>query len=297
MAAALALLASRHSLRVLLCEVEGKKGLSTLFDSMALNDTPLKLAEGLDGMNISADEALKEYFSVQLHMKRIAKPLLDSNLVYYVTHAAPGLRDILMLGKVWYEANRRKRYDLIVLDTPAAGHAVSMLRSPEGFLQAVPMGPVAKHARQVAEWLKDPDQVAVHLVSMAEEMPANETIETVSMLEDRLGIDVSGIFVNMLYPPLEANGKALPGELGAEELLSRSESAGCSLSQNDSETLAAAAEFSRSRYELQQENRGTMDEALADTATIFELPFLFTDRFGLREVDELASRIEEQAAG
>jgi anion-transporting ArsA/GET3 family ATPase len=294
-AAAVAAVAARHDLRVLVAEVEGNNSLSSLYGTEPLTPTPAPLGNNLWGMNISPEEALEEYFDVQLHMKRIARPLVGTQLVYYVTHAAPGLRDILMLGKVWYAATRKKEFDLIVLDTPASGHAVSMLKSPEGFLHAVPIGPLAGHSRQVVEWLQDPEQVSIHLVSTAEEMPVNETLETVALLESKLGMDVTNIHVNMLYPPMAADPKlaAALEKLGGPEALAEASPKG-RLDKKAAQTLFECGDFYRARRAVQTEHRTRLVEALKKTAKAVELPFLFRESFGADEIEVLADVIEEQ---
>lgn len=295
--AVLGILASRHGKRVLIAEVEGKGSLSGLFGASNLTPEPLELRPDLFAMNISPENALEEYLDVQFHMKTIAKPLVSSQAVYYVTHAAPGLRDILMLGKVWYAATRKQQFDLIVLDTPAAGHAVSMLRSPEGFLQAVPVGPLAGHARQLLEWLRDPQEVSIHLVSMAEEMPVNETIETTRLLEERVGMDVAHVFLNMLYPE-PADDPELAAAFEAirtsDELAERAARAGSKLDEDDARTLFQVAEFYRARRDIQIQHRRRMDEELSKTAPIIDVPFLFRENFGSKELDLLADEIEAQ---
>lgn len=296
-AASLGILASRQDVRVLIAEVQGKGALPALFGTGRLTASPTELRPGLYGMSISPEEALQEYFDVQLHLKRFAKPLIRSQLVYYVTHAAPGLRDILMLGKVWYAATRRREFDLIVLDAHAAGHVISMLRSPEGLLHAMPIGPLAGHARKVAEWLRDPDQVSINLVSVAEEMPVNETVETTRILEEQVGMRVDHIFLNMLYPPL-AEDPRLPRAFsrldGPSDLISQAAEAGTSLATADAERLFACGSFYRDRRNLQQRHRKNLMRQLGPTAPIVDLPLMFRERFGIKELDFLADAIEEQ---
>jgi anion-transporting ArsA/GET3 family ATPase len=296
-AAVLGMVASRHGKRVVIAEVEGKGSLSALFEIGPLTPEPTEVRPDLFAMNISPEEALQEYFDVQLHMKTIARPLITSQLVYYVTHAAPGLRDILMLGKLWYAATRKKQFDLIVLDTPAAGHAVSMLRSPEGFLHAVPVGPLAGHSRQVLEWLRDPNEVSIHLVSIAEEMPVNETIETTRLLEDRVEMDVAGVFLNMLYPEPADDPEliaALERLTGPGDLSAIAATSNLTLDAKDAAALFQVADFYRARREIQKGHKQTLIKELQQTAPIIEVPFLFRDRFGSKELDLLADAIEAQ---
>lgn len=297
--AALAVMAARHGKRVLVAEVEGKTALSGLLKTGPLTMEPRELRPGLFGMSISPEEALQEYFEVQFHAKRMLRPLVSSQLVYFVTHAAPGLRDILMLGKIWYAVARKNEFDLAILDTPAAGHAVSMLRSPEGFLEAVPVGTLAGHARRVSDWLKDPEQVAVHLVSLAEETPVKETLETASLMQERVGMPVEAIHVNMLYPPL-AEDPALQAafeRLKTPKGLQGRSKGGPALPADRAQALFDCGAFYRARRDLQQSHRQTLLDRLGQQATIVDLPFLFGADFGAKELDLLADAVEEQVSG
>jgi anion-transporting ArsA/GET3 family ATPase len=296
-AAALGVMASRHDLRVLVAEIEGKNALSSLLAAPPLTSEPRELRPGLWAMHVSPEEALSEYFEVQFHAKRVVKPLVTSQLVYYVTHAAPGLRDILMLGKIWYQVARKGEFDLAILDTPAAGHAVSMLRSPEGFLEAVPVGTLAGHARRVSDWLHDPEQVAVHLVSLAEETPVKETLETTRLLEERVHMNVDRVHLNMLYPPFAedpAVNAALDRLKTPRGLRPRTKDAP-PLSDQRAQALFACGEFYRDRRAIQQEHRQTLIDGLDGTASVIDLPFLFGDGFAGKELDLLADAIEDQA--
>lgn len=295
-AAALGILAARHDRRVLIAEVEGKTALSAFFGAPALTSEPSELQPGLSAMNISPEEALREYFEVQFHMKRIARPLVSSQLVYYVTHAAPGLRDILMLGKVWYAATREREFDLFILDTPAAGHAVQMLRSPEGFLQAVPIGPLAGHARKVIGWLRDPREVAVHLVTIPEEMPVNETVKTARELDEQLRLQISRVYVNMLFPPVADDpglANRFEGIGDPDGLAAEASGAGGSLSTEATGALWECGEFYTGRRALQQDHRRSLEHSLGDRAPIVDLPFVFDETFGAKELGYLADVLEE----
>ncbi|MEA2533830.1 MAG: hypothetical protein QOJ93_1641 [Actinomycetota bacterium] len=296
-AAALGVMAARHDLRVLVAEIEGKNALSSLLAAPPLTSEPRELRPGLWAVHVSPEEALSEYFEVQFHAKRVVKPLVTSQLVYYVTHAAPGLRDILMLGKIWYQVARKGEFDLAILDTPAAGHAVSMLRSPEGFLEAVPVGTLAGHARRVSDWLHDPEQVAVHLVSLAEETPVKETLETTRLLEERVHMNVDRVHLNMLYPPFAedpAVNAALDRLKTPRGLRPRTKDAP-PLSDQRAQALFACGEFYRDRRAIQQEHRQTLIDGLDGTASVIDLPFLFGGGFAGKELDLLADVIEDQA--
>ncbi|HVE76302.1 MAG TPA: ArsA family ATPase [Actinomycetota bacterium] len=294
---ALGILAARHDLRVLLVEFDGRDSLSNLFEIGRLGPEPVQLRYNLQAINVSPEEALKEYFEVQLHMKRIARPLITSQLVDAVTSSAPGLRDILMLGKIWYMATHQQDLDLIVLDAPATGHAVSMLRSPEGFLRAVPVGPLATHTRQILTWLQNPEYVAVNIVGLAEDLPVNETIETVGALEEQLGFNVEHVFLNMIYPPVgqdETLDKAAVGLEGPESLVAFAQKAGSKLSAKNAAALHRCAEFYSARRKVQKHHSSRLEEAVGHTARTVDLPFYFDSEFGEKHLENIADLIEEQ---
>ena len=296
--AALGIMAARHDLRVLVAEVEGKSALSNLLAAGPLTSEPRELRPGLFAMHISPEEALREYFEIQFHAKRIARPLVASQLVYYVTHAAPGLRDILMLGKIWYMVARRNEFDFAVLDTPAAGHAVSMLRSPEGFLEAVPVGTLANHAGRVHDWLRDPAQVAVQLASLAEETPVKETLETAGLMDRQVHMPVDTVYVNMLYPPVGEDPavEAAFNRLRTPRGIVRRTKGAPALDPARAQALFATAEFYGARRRLQQAHRQELIDGLRPGTAVVDLPFLFGDGFGRKELDHLADVIEEQVS-
>src|SRR5207302_9315604 len=188
-------------------------------------------------------------------------------------------------------------FDRAILDTPAAGHAVSMLRSPEGFLEAVPVGTLAGHARRVSDWLHDPEQVAVHLVTLAEETPVKETLETTRLLEERLRMNVDRVHLNMLYPPFAedpAVNAALDRLKTPRGLRPRTKDAP-PLSDQRAQALFACGEFYRDRRAIQQEHRQALIDGLDGPASVIDLPFLFGDGFAGKELDLLADAIEDQA--
>ena len=173
--------------------------------------------------------------------------------------------------------------DLIVLDAPAAGHAVQFLLSARGLLDAVKVGPVQKQAADVVELLTDPSRCQVMLVTVPEETPVNELIDTAYAIEDRAGVALGPIVVNGCVSPLE--GLATNGA-GAVGVLSDATAAGVSLADAEVDALVAAASFRVTLHDRQREQK----ERLAARLPLpqIELPFLFTSEMGPVEVDTLA---------
>jgi anion-transporting ArsA/GET3 family ATPase len=282
--AALARAASLEGRRSLIVEVEGKSGLATMFGAPDLGYDEIDLAEGLQARTITPDAAMLEYLEAH-GMSRVAKRLVSSGAIDTLATAAPGIKDILVLGKV-KQLERDTDVDLIVLDAPAAGHAITFLRSARGLLDAVRAGPIHNQAAEVMELLNDAERCQVVLVTLPEETPVNELIETAYNLEDQVGVALGPVVVNGLYPDR-------PGlDLGPEEA---AQAAGVSLRPGEAEVLAAAAECRRHRVELQAEQVARLAEQLP--LPQLRLPFLFGAELGPDELDLLArTLLEGQAA-
>src|SRR5256714_4316726 len=200
--AALARMAARAGLTTLIVEVEGKSGLPALFgarDSLSYDEVVLAPGGGPRGWSdvrartLTSDDALLEYL-VDHGMKRISKRLASSGALDVVATAAPGIKDILILGKV-KQLERAKVADLIVLDAPAAGHAITFLLAARALLDAVRVGPINTQAREVLDLLTDAERCQVLLVTLPEETPVNELVDTAYHLEDRVGVALGPVVV------------------------------------------------------------------------------------------------------
>jgi anion-transporting ArsA/GET3 family ATPase len=279
--AAISVAAAATGRRVLLVDVEAKSGLPALFDASPLDYEPSVLEPGVTARVITAERALLEFLDEHsLHW--IAKRLQNMNLMEVVATAAPGLKDILVLGKV-KQLERRGEHDLIVLDAPAAGHMLSFLGSAAGILDAVRVGPVRTQAREVQEMLVDPARTSVLLVTLPEETPVNETVETADGLVD-LGIRVSAVAVNCWYPEGAAVSEA--------DVLALADAAGAVVPTNEAAALAAASRFRAMRHALQKSQMARLEDLLA--LPFLRLPFLFSAEMGRRELDVLVGALVEQ---
>src|SRR5690242_14057736 len=181
--AALAVTAVRAGASVLVVEVEGKSGLTSMFDTPALTYDEIDLDRGIRARFLTPDAALVDYLETH-GMKRISKRLISSGALEVVANAVPGMKDILVLGKV-KSLDEARAADLIIVDAPAAGHAISFLLSPRGLLDAVRVGPINKQASDVVALLSDPARCQVMLVTLPEETPVSELIETAYRSEER----------------------------------------------------------------------------------------------------------------
>ena len=286
--AAVARMAALAGLTALVVDVEGKSGLPAAFghaSALTYEEVVLDADVTPDGGEVRArtltpDDALVEYLE-EHGMGRISRRLVSSGAIDVVATAAPGIKDILVLGKV-KQLERAGVADLIVLDAPAAGHAVTFLTSAAGLLDAVRMGPIRSQAQDVIDLLADPGRCQVLLVTLPEELPVNEVVETAYKLEDRVGVSLGPVVVNGMYPVLEG--------LEADPATA-AEAAGVHLRPGEAEVLRAAADFRLRRSALQAAQARRLAEALP--LAQLPLPFLFTTAVGRPEVDTLAQALAD----
>jgi anion-transporting ArsA/GET3 family ATPase len=287
--ATLARAAAMAGLSSLVIEVEGKSGLATMFGQSALDYDEAVLSPGggragegeVRARTLTPDEALLDYLRDH-GLSRISKRLVSSGALDVVATAAPGIKDILILGKV-KQLERSGEADLLVLDAPAAGHAITFLQAARALLDTVRVGPINAQARDVLEMLTDHARCRVLLVTLPEETPVNELVETAFNLEDRVGVGLGPVIVNGLYDPVDGL---------ATEPSAAAEAAGVALRDGEAEALGAAARFRSDRMALQAEQL----ERLAGKLPLeqIRLPFVFTTGIGPAELDLLAERLLEQ---
>lgn len=277
-AAATAVAAARSGLRVGLVEIEGKSGLADLFGREPLGYEEIELADGVAGRTITPDEALLEYLRDH-GLSRISKRLVSSGALELVATAVPGIRDILVLGRV-KALERAGTFDLLVLDAPAAGHAITFLLSARGLLDAVSVGPINTQARDVLEMLTDEARCQVVLVTLPEETPVNELVDTAYHLEDRVGVALGPVVVNSLVPAIDGT---------AADPAAAASAVGASLRPGEADALRDAAGFRQHRMALQAEQVERLGESLP--LPQLRLPQLPVTDLGPEHLDELASAL------
>lgn len=215
-AAALALALAGSGRNVLLCEVEGRQGIARMFDVDPLPYEERRIAKGApdaDGragqvhaLHIDAESALLEYLAMYYKLGRAGKALDRFGVIDFATTVAPGVRDVLLTGKV-YEAVQRPRggrnkeqitYDAVVLDAPPTGRICQFLGVNSELAGLAKVGPIKSQADKVMELLRSP-RTAVHLVTILEEMPVQETSDGIAELREA-GLPVGGVVVNLVRP-------------------------------------------------------------------------------------------------
>ena len=213
-AAALALALAGPGRSVLLCEVEGRQGIARMFDVDPLPYEERRLTRGLadaegraglvHALHIDPESALLEYLAMYYKLGRAGKALDRFGVVDFATTIAPGVRDVLLTGKVYEAAQRNARnkdartYDAIVLDAPPTGRIAQFLGVNSELAGLARVGPIKSQADKVMALLRSP-RTAVHLVTVLEEMPVQETADGIAELR-AAGLPVGGVVVNLVRP-------------------------------------------------------------------------------------------------
>lgn len=305
-AAALAAVGAASGRSVLLVELEGKQALAATFGrAEPIGYEPVELRgpdrhgarAGTGGdpgaarepgeplppgsvwaRRLTADDALVEYLGDH-GLKRVLKRLVSSGVLDVVATAIPGIRDVLVLGKV-KQLERASVADMIILDAPATGHAMTFLTSASGLLDAARGGPVRQQASDVVELLRDPARCRVLPVTLPEEMPVSETAESAALLEDRVGVHLGPVVVNCFEEGPDA--LAVPAATAAR-------AAGVRLGAGTLSRLDEAREFRLHRLRLVDEQVARLREELP--LPQLRVPLLASSAIGPPELAQLADAL------
>lgn len=266
--------AASRDRRVLAIELDGKPTLEHLLDG-ARDDADADAGGSIDVVHISAADALDEYLRDH-GFGRIAKRLNKTGVIDMIGTAAPGIDDVVVLGKIKaYE--RSGDYDLIVVDGPAAGHAITFLKSATGLAKAIRGGPVRSQADEVNELLTDFDRCQVVLVTLPETTPVNEVVETAAALQDDIGVRLGPIVVNGVD-----GGVELPDEEAQIAALAP-------LTAAERAAVGDAATFRRSRREMESTELARLEVELP--LAQIRLPARLVAGLTAEDIDVLAANL------
>ena len=303
-AAALALALASGGKKVLLIEVEGRQGIAQLFDSAPLPYEERKVAVAPGGGDVYAlavdpEQALLDYLHMFYKLSPTgipARTLRKIGAIDFATTIAPGLRDVLLTGKVKEAVVRKDKtrpyYDAVVVDAPPTGRVARFLNISHEIGALAKVGPLKSQSDGVMALFKS-EQTAVHLVTLLEEMPVQETIDAVDELTS-LGLPVGGVVVNAVRTPALQHADLLAAERGELDLGAlKTGLQGVGLDTALAPVLAAEAADHAARVALEERGR----DALADLhRPSYELPLL-PDTIDLGSLYELATLLRQQGLG
>jgi anion-transporting ArsA/GET3 family ATPase len=282
-AAALGLLSARRGRRTVVCEVAQQERLAGLFGAHDVGHDELELAPGLFAVSVQPERAMHEWLRHQLHSGALAGLLGHSRLFGYLTAAAPGVTELVTVGKVWDLAQEQRRtggspFDTVIVDAPATGHALALLRAPRTYANIARVGPIGRQAGQIDKFLRS-DQTGVLCVALPEEMPVTETVELEQRLTDDLGMRIEQIVANGVLPQRftaddERHLRGL-GDGGSKA----------------AKAAVAAALVEHGRARAQEEQLERLRAGVR--APVTTLPYLFEPEPRRRELELLSDQLEE----
>ena len=281
--AALGLRATAAGKRAVIAEADGAESMATLFDRGAVGYEGAEIAPCLDAMSISPSQAVEEYLLRMLKFRLLYEVVFRNRYIEPFMNGVMGLSDLITIGKVmdleWSRADGSHgpdpkgppKYDLVILDSPSTGHGLSLLGAPQAMMDITRVGPLYGNAKLIRDLLADRERVSVLLVTLAEEMPVNETIELYTKLKEKVDIDVAGIVVNGVRPKLFED---------EESAAHWDEIRAVGLANGDERAAAAVADGERAIRE-----RERAEEYIARLRSAIPLPVIEVPLLAQRDLD------------
>ncbi|HWF14816.1 MAG TPA: ArsA family ATPase [Acidimicrobiales bacterium] len=289
-AAGLAQLAAEQGKRVLVCETDAKGDVTALFEASPTDFTPREIAPGIWSMSMDTEASLREYLKLHLRIPVVGRIGPLAKAFDFVATAAPGVREILTVGKFAWEVKER-HYDLVVVDAPASGHIVGQLAAPQAINDLVKVGLIRSQTDWMLEILSDERQTGLLAVCTPEEMPVSETLELVTRVREETTVHLSAVVVNRVLPELFSQRDEEIFEQMREPETERtvSERAGGVVTPVlDAARLAVTLRRTRSAH-LQRLQAG-----LPEGLPVLLLPYLFARSFGVRTTRQVARALGEE---
>ncbi|MGA7397549.1 MAG: ArsA family ATPase [Solirubrobacterales bacterium] len=282
-AIALGIRAAMEGKRTIVVEVASTENASRVFRQADVGFKEVEMRNNLWAISIDPEESMREYVLLQLKVKAMRDLLFRSRMFTYLAAATPGLNELVTIGKIWELAledrklKHGRKYDLVIVDSPATGHGISFLQSPRTFANIARVGPIHSQARQLQEMINDHDHTGSVIVSLPEEMPVNETANLEAELTGDVNISVDRVIMNALYPDRYSDT-----DLKAIRKLGKSE--------NDEVRAASKAAISQCvRTASQREQLERLESMVS--APITTLPYIFKPEIDLSSARQLAEEL------
>lgn len=286
-ATALAVLGAARGKRTLLCEVDAKGDLAQVLETDPLGFEPREVLPGLHAMAMDTEASLREYLRLQLRVPLLTRLGPLARTFDFVATAAPGVREILTVGKLAYEV-RERHYDLVVVDSAATGHVVGQLAAPEAIREVVRVGAVRSQVDWVLRLLQDPAITGAVIVTTPEEMPVTETIELVERLDAETQVALAAIIVNHVLPELfGTREQALFEHVRVSGRLEALVGPGAT-------AVLDGAELAVARRRARAEHLERLRISLPTSVPLVYLPELFIRHHGVRATRQLADALEAE---
>lgn len=286
-----ALSCARRGEKTLLIELNVKNKTSSLFGVEQIDEEIREVDENLFAVNVTPKAAMREYALMVLKIKLVYRAVFENRIVSSFLKVIPGLNELVMLGKAYYHAVETDEegnfvWDKVIVDAPATGHGIFFLKIPSVITNLISSGLMYDEAKRILDLLQDQERTAFAVVTLAEDMPVNETLMLTDVVEKEMAIPVACVFANGIYRPLFDEAQAEFIEAGRNHLQKKEESAETSTLQG----FLEAAHFRNDRVSMQQHYLKKL-RAESDWPLV-EIPFYFHDRMSFAVLDGIAQHLD-----
>ena len=289
-AASLGLLAAEQGKKTLVCEVDAKGNLADFYEAGDTAFDARELQPNLWAMSMDTEASLKEYLRLQLKIPLLGRIGPVARTFDFIATAAPGVKEILTIGKLAYEV-RERHYDLVVVDSVASGHIVGQLTAPQGINELVSVGMVRNQTQWMLDILTDPAQTGVVIVSAPEEMPVTETLELTDRLRAESNVDLAAVIVNRVLPELftDREEELFERLRAPDRVAALSAAAG-----GDVAPILEAAELAVTLRRTRAGHLTRLRAGLDPTLPLLFVPYLFSRSHGARATRQVAEFLAEE---
>lgn len=289
-AAAIGELAAGTGKSVLVCEMDAKGALATAYEVPPLSFSPTEVLPRLWAMTMSTEDSLREYLRLFVRIPLVARLGPLAHMFDFIADAAPGVKEILGVGKICYEV-REQHYDLVVVDAEASGHVVAQIAAPQAIRQLVHVGLVRDQTEWMIDILHDRVTTGLVIVTTPEEMPVTETVELIERVRSETRVDIVAVMANRVLPALftdresmvfqDLNSAAVRAQIVAI--------AGAKVT-----TVLDAAALTEARRHVGAEHLDRLRTSLGPGVPLLIIPELFTRASGRRVVSLVAQAISDE---
>jgi anion-transporting ArsA/GET3 family ATPase len=260
------------------------------FETGPTSFAPREVHPSLWVMSMDTEASLREYLRLNLRIPIVGRIGPLAKAFDFVATAAPGVREILTVGKLCYEV-RERNYDLVVVDAPASGHIIGQLAAPQAINSLVKVGLIRTQTDWLLDILSDPRTTGLAAVCTPEEMPVNETIELADRVRDETTVQLSAVVVNRVLPELFGRQEEVvfdalgePGPLGTLD----------ELAGGDAGPVLDAARLAVTMRRTRTTHLDRLRQGIDDNVPMLYLPYLFTRSHGLRTTRQVAASLGEE---
>ena len=286
-AAALAWLAAERGKKTLVCDVDARGDLADLYEVGPFSFAERQVATRLWAMSMDTEASLKQYLSLQLKLPLITRIGPVARMFDFVASAAPGVKEIVTVGKFCWEV-KEGHYDLVIVDAPSSGHVIGQLAAPQAINELVKVGLVRQQTGWMLDILGDPARTGVVIVATPAEMPVSETVDLMARLGKETNVNLSAVVVNRVLPELFGRGE--------EEVFSRLENpdSRSALELALGGSLGPIIDAARLTVTMRRSRTGHLEHlraAINKDIQMLYMPYLFSRGSGLRTTRQVAEAL------